>query len=61
MVTPARADDVPPGLLERLLDGPILRADAIAAGRRLAAGTPLPPERIAAAVVEEGAPLVRSS
>lgn len=58
-MTPTPADDVPPGLLERLLDGPALRPEAVAAGRRrLAAADPLPPEGIAAAVVDEGPPLV---
>lgn len=52
LVTPA--PEVPAGLLDRLLDGPVLRPERIAAGRRRAAGRPVDAADLADAVVAEG-------
>lgn len=50
--------DLPAGLVEQLLEGPILRADRIEAGR-LRAASPPGPDELAAAVVAEGPPLLQ--
>jgi len=57
MVLPTPVHDLPSGLVEWLLDGPILRPDRIEAGRRRAVVGPLCAEQLAAAVVAEGPPL----
>jgi len=58
MVSMTSAADLPEGLVERLLDGPVLSPARIAAGRRRAAGGPVDPVVLADAVVAEagGAP-----
>jgi hypothetical protein len=47
------AADLPPGLVEDLLDGPVLRPERIAAGERRVAGGPVDPGVLADAVVAE--------
>ena len=61
MATPTPAPEVPAGLVELLLEGPACRPAAIEAGRRRAAGGPVDADRIAAAVVAEGPPLLELS
>jgi hypothetical protein len=59
MATPTPVPEVPDGLVERVLDVPAVRPDAIEAGLRRAAGGPLDADRIADAVVAEGPPLLQ--
>ena len=60
-IVPSRpsASDVLRGLLDEPQDGPILRPDAIEAGRRRAAGAPLDGAALADALVAEGPPLLQ--
>lgn len=54
MVLATPTAEVPAGLIDRLLDGPVLRPDRIAAGRRRAAGAPVDAIDLADAMVAEG-------
>lgn len=54
MASTASSLAVPAGLVAELLDGPVLCAERIEAGRRRAAGNPVDPVALADAVVAEG-------
>ena len=58
MESPTPLPDVLCDLLEQPLDGPILRPERIAAGRRRIAAEPLEAAALADALVAEGPPLV---
>lgn len=60
MIAATPLPDVPVGLVEQLLDGPILRLDRIEAGRQRVAVGPVEPGELADAVVAEGPPLLQS-
>jgi hypothetical protein len=54
MVRTTPAPELPDGLVDLLLVGPVLRPDRIAAGRRRAAGAPVDAIELADAVVADG-------
>ncbi len=54
MVRKPPADDLPAGLVDRLLDGPVLRPDRIAAGRWRAFCGPVSAAVLASLLVEHG-------